>query len=374
MKPRRPYCTLPSKARRRFKLKTLIRREKGTVKYMKILVGLSGGLDSSYTLNVLKNEGHELEGAVLVMHDNTDTEGAERAASEAGIKLNKIDCREAFEREVAQNFTREYARGRTPNPCTVCNRTVKFETLRAFASGNGFDRIATGHYAGVGEANGRFFIKTAMDRRKDQSYMLWKLTQSQLSVLTLPLYGLKKEDVREAARSGGISAADKKESQDICFIPDGDYAAFIESRGVIPVPGDIIDGEGKIIGRHRGIIYYTVGQRRGLGVAAGERMFVSSIDPEKNIVTLLPGGGGKCTEARITDLNYQKLSPCPAGTSLRLSVKIRYSSPLMPCTLRISDKDGAKVRFDEEVRSVTPGQSAVFYDNDGDIALGGSFA
>ncbi len=339
---------------------------------MKILIGLSGGLDSSYALEILKNNGHEPEGAVLVMHDYTDTAGAERAAAEAGVKLHIIDCREEFEREVVGNFLREYTSGRTPNPCTVCNRMVKFAALRRYAAENGFERIATGHYAGVEmvEETGRYYIKMGKDRKKDQSYMLWNLTQEQLSVLMLPLSGLEKTEVRESAREIGLSAAEMAESQDICFIPDGDYAAFIEGRGISSAPGDFVGADGKVLGRHRGIIHYTIGQRRGLGVAAGERMFVSAIDPERGTITLLPGGG-TCRSAEVAALNFQKLAPCPAGTEMRLFVRLRYSAPPIPCTLHITGNGRGVIYFDEDVKSVTPGQSGVFYDSDGGIAAGG---
>lgn len=353
---------------------------------MRILVGMSGGLDSSYTLNILKNEGHDLEGAVLVMHDYTDVTAAQKSADEAGIKLNIIDCREAFEREVVSDFLSEYTHGRTPNPCTVCNRKVKFEYLHTFAAENGFERIATGHYAGVGfnEENGRYYIRAGADKRKDQSYMLWNLTQEQLSVLTLPLYKLEKTDVRVRARENGISASEKAESQDICFIADGDYGAFIKRRGIAAEPGDFVDKDGKVIGRHRGIIHYTIGQRRGLGVSAGERLFVSAIDPEHNTITLLPGSGGVCRQAEVTSLNFQKAAPFKAenGTSvlkLRLFVKVRYSAPPIPCVLSLSADSGYTggirgiIEFSEEIKAVTPGQSAVFYDGDacGDIVAGG---
>lgn len=344
---------------------------------MKILLGMSGGVDSSYTAEILKRNGFDVEGAVLVMHGETDTEGAQRAAEKTGIPLHVIDCRAEFETEVADYFAREYACGRTPNPCTVCNRTVKFQKLYEYASENGFDKIATGHYADIGYENDRFFIKKGADEKKDQSYMLWNLTQEQLSMLVLPLSSLTKAEIKERAAELGVQAAGKPESQDICFLPNGSYAEFVRSRlgdkyADVVKEGDFIDPDGNVLGRHKGIINYTVGQRRGLGIALGKRMFVSAIDPEKNTVTLMPDGGSYSRKARINALNFQKMNaPADVNATVNASVKVRYAAK--PVTAKITFfGDTAEIEFDEPIRAITPGQSAVAYDGDG-ILFGGVF-
>ncbi len=330
---------------------------------------MSGGLDSTYAAEALKRAGHEVHGVLLDMHGYTDTEGAMKAAEEVGAPLKIIDCRDRFDREVASYFAREYVNGRTPNPCTVCNRLVKFEALLEEAISGGYDKMATGHYARIVLENGRYFVRKGADEKKDQSYMLWNLTQKQLSMLCLPLGDVTKCKVRESARELGISSAEKAESQDICFLPDGDYASFVESRLGESKPGSFIDGEGRLLGHHKGIIHYTVGQRRGLGIALGQRMFVSSIDPESNTVTLLPDGGQVCDRARLTELNFQK-EAFTAGDVLRAEIKIRYAAQPVPCEVRFGEGD-AEIKFLQEVKSVTPGQSGVVYSGE-DILFGGT--
>ncbi len=344
---------------------------------MKILLGMSGGVDSSYTAEMLKADGFEVEGAVLVMHSETDTEGAKRAAEKTGIPLHVIDCRAEFEAEVADYFAREYAVGRTPNPCTVCNRTVKFQRLCEYASENGFDKIATGHYADIGYENGRYFIKKGADEKKDQSYMLWNLTQEQLSVLVLPLCHLTKDEIKSKASELGVESAGKPESQDICFLPNGGYVEFVRSRlgdryENVTREGDFIDPDGNVLGKHRGIINYTVGQRRGLGIALGKRMFVSEIDPEKNTVTLMPDGGSYSNRARIGMLNFQKMNaPANEGTTVNAEIKVRYAAK--PVQARVTFfGDEAEIEFSEPIRAIARGQSAVAYDGDG-ILFGGAF-
>ena len=337
---------------------------------MKILLGLSGGLDSAYAARLL-SEGHTVEGAVLLMHPYTDISAAERAADEVGIPLHTIDCREQFRSRVEEYFISEYRRGRTPNPCAICNPRVKIGELCRFASENGFDRVATGHYARVTERNGRYAIAMGADLRKDQSYMLWGLSWEQIRMLLLPLGEMRKEDVRESARSFGLSSAEARESQDICFIPDGDYAKFMKDRGITAPSGNFVDGDGNVIGRHKGILSYTVGQRRGLGVAMGRRMFVSEIRPGTNEIVLLPDGGAYSETMTVTDLNFQLLPPPEDGETAEYTLmgKIRYAAPPAPMRLSITG-NVATVTFTEPIRAVTPGQSAVFY-LDGAIALGG---
>lgn len=353
---------------------------------MKILLGMSGGLDSTYAAELL-SQGNEVEGAVLIMHGDTDVSGARRSAEEVGIPLNVIDVREAFDRYVLSYFADEYARGRTPNPCAMCNPKVKIGELCRFAASNGFDRVATGHYAKrcVGD-NGRFFIAKGDDALKDQSYMLWGLSQEQIRMLLLPLGELKKTDIRRSASIKGLSSAEAKESQDICFVSNGDYAAFVQSRIGSSPEGNFIDAHGNILGKHRGIINYTVGQRRGLGVSLGQRMFVSEIRPQSNEIVLLPDGGATFCGMRVGGLNFQSFHPDIAFDAAKprespseeheFLCKIRYAARPVTAFVRFippssdGDEPIADVRFKEPLRSVTPGQSAVFY-LDNAVAFGG---
>lgn len=337
---------------------------------MKILLGMSGGVDSAFSAELLKAEGHDVEGAVLKMHEYTDVEGAKRAAEKAGVKLHIIDCAEAFEENVVSYFVSEYACGRTPSPCTVCNRTVKVAELIAYADANGFDKVATGHYARIGEQDGRFCVMDGADEKKNQSYMLWELTQEQIKKLILPLGNMLKSDIKERAAQIGIMSAGKPESQDICFLPNGGYAEFIEKRlGKFP-EGNFVDANGKALGRHKGIINYTVGQRRGLGIALGERMFVSDINAEDNTVTLQNASAEGSSFAFLTDMNYQLMSKEEAAMGEHdVLVKIRYAAKPAHARL-IIDENGAMLRFDTPIKAVTPGQSAVMY-RDGKILCGG---
>lgn len=336
---------------------------------MRILIGMSGGLDSTYTAELLKANGHDVCGIVLKMHEYTDIDGARLACGKVGIPLEILDCSSEFEKYVIKDFIEEYSNGRTPNPCTVCNRYVKFRMLCEYAKNNGFDKVATGHYANVGEKDGRFFVRKGKDEKKDQSYMLWHLTQEQLSMLYLPLADEIKENVRENTRSKSFSyLSDKKESQEICFIPDKDYAGFIENRIGKFKEGDFKDTSGKTVGRHKGIIHYTIGQRKGLGIALGEPAYIVGIDKEKNEITVEKASKVSGFSFTAGKLNFQKTIE-KDGEINGLKVKIRYAAPPVGCSVVIEDGK-AKVTLDSEARAITPGQSAVFYDGD-DIVFGG---
>lgn len=336
---------------------------------MKILLGMSGGLDSTYAAHLLKEEGHEVVAASVIMHEHTDTASAEEAASAVGIPHIILDARKDFESAVISRFIAEYSRGRTPNPCVECNPHVKFGALCRYAEERGFDAVSTGHYASVLTERGRYFIRCAEDGKKDQSYVLWRLSQRQLSLLRLPLSGMKKEDIREKAKALGYRAAEAPESQENCFIPDHDYVGYIErALGKHFPEGNFIDRDGRILGRHKGLIRYTVGQRKGLGISFGEPMFVASLDPDANTVTLVPAGGEFCSEMSVRELNFQKLPPETQGI-LTADVRVRYSARPVPCEVTLSH-DCAIVRFREPLRAVTPGQSAVFYRNS-DLLFGG---
>ena len=335
---------------------------------MRILLGMSGGVDSTYAALKLKNEGHEVEGAVLVMHEYTDTASARRAADEVGIPLHVIDVREPFEKIVKKNFVDEYISARTPNPCVICNSEVKFKYLLGYAMKNGFDKIATGHYAKILCEDGRYYITRATDSRKDQSYMLWRLSQEILSSLILPLSDLVKTEVVEKGRKAGISSAEGRESQEICFIPDGKYTEYIEAHVKTAGKGSFVDASGNTLGEHRGIIHYTVGQRKGLEIALGRRMFVTEISAATNTVTLEDSPRISRT-VYISGLVFSKLTPRCCG-KIKLGVKVRYLAKIADADVEFLDGGKAVARLHLPERSVTPGQCAVFYDGD-DVAFGG---
>ena len=340
---------------------------------MKILLGLSGGVDSTYAALKLKNEGHTVEGAVVLMHEYTELSAAEESARSLGIALHVIDAREDFERIVKSDFIYEYTHARTPNPCVVCNSEVKFIKLLEYADANGFDMIATGHYAGIvkteDESGIRYAVKRGRDTKKDQTYMLWRLPQGVLSRLILPLSDMVKSEIREGSRSAGLAAADRGDSQEICFLPNGDYASFIEERCGASQKGNFLDEAGNVLGEHRGIIHYTVGQRRGLGISAASRIFVTKIDPVLNTVTLSPNDSF-AREVCVGGIVYSGMAPAVGAEERTLSVKLRYAAPPVTARVRFLD-DKAQIFLSEPVRAVTPGQSAVFYD--GDVLLAGGF-
>lgn len=334
----------------------------------RVLLGMSGGLDSSYSALVLKNEGYEVFATTLIMHEFTDTTGARECADSLSVPFSVLDLREEFDKKVKAYFADEYARGRTPNPCVVCNRNVKFAGLIGEADRLGCDFVATGHYAGIRNENGRYFAVKGLDPKKDQSYMLWNLSQEQLGRVIFPLEKRIKTYVREDARDAGLSSADIAESEDVCFLPDEEAADFVRRvKGDLP-EGDFADTSGRIIGRHKGIARYTIGQRRGLGISAGKRIFVTDIDPERNVVTVGDDAELYKSDITVCKLNFQKLAPTEKG-ELRFDVKVRYAAPAVSAFVKI-EGDTAKVHFDTPVRAAAPGQSAVFYDGDA-IAFGG---
>lgn len=334
---------------------------------MRILIGCSGGLDSTYVAGLL-SENHDVCGASLIMNEYTDTVLARRSCESLGIPFVEIDVREDFTKYVVDNFINEYSKARTPNPCVMCNRYVKIAALCDYAVKNGFDAVATGHYCNVEKENGRYYITRGTDERKDQSYMLWQLSQEQLSMLITPLGNSVKDEVRESAYSLGMKAAGMKESQDICFIPDGDYISFIKKRkGVFP-EGNFIDKNGNVLGRHKGIINYTVGQRKGLGIALGRPMFVVSINADDNTVTLAESGEEYMGTFSVSQPVFQALEEGDAEYD-DLLVKVRYAAKPVPCKVKIC---GEKifVSLNTPQRAVTPGQSAVFY-KENKVAFGG---
>ena len=309
------------------------------------------------------------------MHEHTELDSARRCAGELSIPLHEVDCTDLFNSIVRSNFISEYLSGRTPNPCIICNQHVKLARLYAYAMEHGFDMIATGHYAKVERVTQgdsyRYAVSMSKNRDKDQSYMLYRLSQDVLSRLLLPLGDLKKDEVREGARIQGISAASSRDSQEICFLPEGNHADYIESVSGKSPEGSFIDEKGNCLGVHKGIVRYTVGQRKGLGIALGQRMFVSAIDPVLNTVTLSPGIRGKKT-VELTGVFYQGMAPLEKAVRAVMDVKVRYSAPIRRAECELRPDGTATLTFEEEVVSA-PGQSAVLY-SEGRVMLGGFIA
>ena len=341
---------------------------------MRILLGMSGGLDSTYAALKLASEGHSVEGAVVLMHEHTEIDAAKTAAEGLGIPLHVINREELFCERVVDYFVSEYSSARTPNPCVVCNSDVKFRALYDYAIEHGFDMIATGHYAKINRIDTssgvRYALSVAADSKKDQTYMLWRLPQDILSKLYLPLSDLNKEQIRKDAREHNVSAADREESQEICFIPSGDYASFIEERTSLSKRGNFIDQSGNVLGEHQGIIRYTVGQRKGLGIAMGQRVFVTNIDPVANTITLSASDSYSDT-VEVTDMVFSAIAEPNPNEEIKLFVKLRYLAPRIPCTVLYRGSGVATVTLNTAQRAVTPGQSAVFYDEFGTLIAGG---
>ena len=332
----------------------------------RVLVGLSGGVDSAVCVNVLRQQGFEVRGAVIRFspaHDKA-VEEAKKAAAALGVPLTVIDAGAAFEKEVVQPFCAAYCAGRTPNPCVLCNPGVKFRLLAAEADKLGCRYIATGHYARVEDrGDGIYTVCRAVSAARDQSYMLYRLGQDILSRLCLPLGEFEKEDVRAMAREASLPCADSPDSMEICFIPDGDYAAFIEGRGLAGKAGRFIGPDGADLGPHKGVLRYTLGQRKGLGLALGRPAFVKAIRENGDVVLGWAGEeffGGM----RLADVCTPDGAPLPAG---HYEVKVRSAAAPVGC---VFDGEGL-VRFDAPARAPAPGQSAVFYD--GDAVVGGGF-
>ena len=351
-----------------------------------IAVAMSGGVDSSVAAWLLRQEGWETAGVTLRLfqpedlapgrgeacHALQDAEDARAVAAQLGIPHYTLDLSDRFAQCVMAPFAAEYEAGRTPNPCVVCNRTIKFGALLEEADKLGYSLLATGHYAQVerDESSGRFLLKKALHPEKDQSYVLWSLTQAQLARVRFPLGGRSKEEIRAIAQAQNLASARKRDSQDICFVPDGDYAAFIQHRtGKTYPPGPFLDGEGAPLGVHRGIIHYTVGQRRGLGVSSSQgRLYVRQVRPEDNAVVLGPDAALYRRGLLAGALNLISVERLEAP--LRVWAKVRYRMEPQPGILEQTGPDTARFTFDQPQRAITPGQSVVFYD--GDLVVGGA--
>ncbi len=345
----------------------------------RVLVAMSGGVDSSVAAFLLKSRGFDCVGVTMRLFDNgllglegestccsvDDVEDARSVCARLNIPFLTLDLSAAFRSCVIDRFVSEYQRGLTPNPCIECNRSMKFSRLLDYARSVGCDRLATGHYARLAETASGMELRKAADPGKDQSYVLAQIPHERLRRVLFPLGELTKDEVRAVAEREGFVNARKKESQDICFVPDGDYLRFMERyTGQKSEPGPLLDESGRVLGVHRGAAGYTVGQRRGLGVAADRPLYVKSKDMEKNTVTVTYEEGLYARSCLVADMNWLTDAPLP----LRCAAKTRYRQKEQPCRVR---PGGAytELLFDEPQRALTPGQTAVLYD--GDRVLGG---
>lgn len=340
---------------------------------LSVLIAMSGGVDSSAAAYLMQAGGFRCQGATMRLLESDDDRNAADAESvcrRLGIPFMTLDMAREFREDVIEKFVRVYRAGGTPNPCVDCNRRMKFSRLMEAADGAGLHYVATGHYARVGRdaGTGRQLLKKALDAGKDQSYFLYTLTQSQLSRVQFPLGGMEKRQVRELAERLGFVNARRRDSQDICFIPGGDYGAFIESwTGEAFPAGDFLDREGRAVGRHRGAIRYTLGQRKGLGLSMGEPVYVCGKDMSANTVTVGPESALFVREILVEDLNWIAIE----GLDSPLRVGAKTRSRQAEQAAEIFPESGGRVRvvFDRPQRAVTPGQAAVFYS--GDAVVGG---
>lgn len=346
------------------------------------MIAMSGGVDSSVAAYLMREAGFDCVGVQMKLFENEDAglsresaccslesaEDARRVAFGLDMPFYVWNFSDEFRCEVIDRFAAAYAAGRTPNPCIDCNRYLKFGALLRRARALGFDALATGHYARVEKSDGQYLLKKAADETKDQSYVLYMLSQAELSLLRLPLGELRKSETRQIAARQGFAVARKPDSQDLCFAPDGDYAAAAErALGRAFAPGDFVDAEGRVLGRHAGIGRYTLGQRRGLGISNEAPLYVCGIEPAENRVVL---GGPEALLSRTLEANdFNWIAGRAPDGPLRARAKVRYRQPEQPATVTPTGPDSVRVVFDEAQRAITPGQIVVLYD--GDIVLGG---
>ncbi|WP_010235808.1 tRNA 2-thiouridine(34) synthase MnmA [Clostridium arbusti] len=348
----------------------------------RVVVGMSGGVDSSVTAYLLKEQGYEVIGVTMQVWPEdkeyeereggccslSSVEDARRVSDKLGIPFYVMNFRDIFDEKVIQPFVHEYLEGRTPNPCIACNKFIKFDAFLKKANALGADYIATGHYAKIYNDKGRFLIKNSEDDKKDQTYVLYNMTQYQLEHTLMPCGDYSKNRIREIAKEIGLSVHNKKDSEEICFIPDNDHGAYIKRQNPEVVKeGNFVDDNGNILGKHKGIVYYTIGQRKGLGIALGKPVFVKDINVVKNQVVL--GSEEDIFKTQLIADNVNFIPFDKLNNPMKVKAKIRYASQPTEATIYPNDNSKVKVVFKNGVRAITKGQSVVFYDDD--LLLGG---
>ncbi len=346
----------------------------------KVVIGMSGGVDSSVAAYILKQQGYDVIGVTMQIWNDTNeyaednggccglsaVDDARRVARKLDIPHFVLNFKKEFEEKVIDYFVEEYEQGKTPNPCIACNRYVKWESMLDKALQLGADYIATGHYGKIVEINGRYTLQIGKTLKKDQTYALYNLTQQQLKRTIMPLGDYTKEEVRVIAEKIDIDIAEKADSQEICFISDDNYGKFIEERGINIGLGNFIDEQGNILGKHKGIVHYTVGQRKGLGIAFGKPMYVKHINSNTKDITLCTNDNLFSHNLYASNLTFMAYDKFP---TYEITAKIRYNHNRAKCRIEMIDKNKVKVIFNEPQRAITSGQAVVFYE--GDIVIGG---